>query len=63
VSFSVGEGLPFFQRFVFYVDDKGIQDIKGPGRKRYVRLVLRDLSYKLRKTNEARDWTTPEVFT
>jgi hypothetical protein len=63
VSFSIGEGLPFFQRFVFYIDDKGIQDIRGNGRKRFVRLSLRDLSYKLRKTDEARDWTSPAVFT
>ena len=33
ISFSIGEGLPYFQRFVFYIDDKGLQDIKGPGRK------------------------------
>ena len=63
VSFSVGEGLPYFQRFVFYIDDKGIQDIRGPGRKRLVRLGLRDLSAKLRKTDETRDWTVPAVFT
>jgi hypothetical protein len=63
VSFSLGDGLPYFQRFNFFLDDKGIQDISGPGRKRYVRLDLRDLSYKLRKTDEARDWTSPAVFT
>jgi hypothetical protein len=63
VSFSLGEGLPWFERFVFYIDDKGIQDIRGPGRKRCVRLGLRDLSAKLRKTDEARDWTAPAVFT
>ncbi|MCL2129164.1 MAG: hypothetical protein FWH35_02290 [Treponema sp.] len=63
VSFSIGEGLPYFQRFLFYVDDKGFQDIKGPGRKRYVQIGLRDLSAKLRKTDEARDWTAPAVFT
>jgi hypothetical protein len=63
VSFSLGEGLPFFERFVLYVDDNGIQDIRGPGRKRFVRLGLRDLSAKLRKTDEARDWTAPAVFT
>jgi hypothetical protein len=63
VSFSLGDGLPFFQRFVFYLDDKGIQDIRGPGRKRCVRLGLRDLSARLRKTDEARDWTAPAVFT
>jgi hypothetical protein len=63
VSFSMGEGLPYFQRFVFYIDDKGIQDVRGPGRKRYVFIGLRDLSAKLRKTDEARDWTAPAVFT
>ncbi|GHV14595.1 hypothetical protein FACS189491_11090 [Spirochaetia bacterium] len=62
VSFSLGDGLPYFQRFVFYLDDKGIQDIKGPGRKRHARLGLRDLSAKLRKTDESRDWTAPAVF-
>jgi hypothetical protein len=62
VSFSLGEGLPWFERFVFYIDDKGIQDIRGPGRKRRVRLGLRDLSAKLRKSDEARDWTAPAVF-
>jgi len=63
VSFSIGEGLPYFQRFVFYIDDKGFQVIQGPGRKRYVRIGLRDLSARLRKTDEARDWTSPAVFT
>jgi hypothetical protein len=63
VSFSLGEGLPWFERFIFYLDDNGVQDIRGPGRKRYVRLGLRDLSAKLRKTDEARDWTAPAVFT
>ena len=63
ISFSLGEGLPFFERFIFYIDDNGIQDIKGPGRKRFVRLGLRDLSAKLRKTDEKRDWTVPAVFT
>ena len=63
VSFSIGEGLSYFQRFIFYIDDKGIQDIKGSGRKRYVQIGLRDLSARLRKTDEARDWTSPAVFT
>jgi hypothetical protein len=63
VSFSLGEGMPWFERFIFYIDDNGIQDIRGPGRKRSVRLGLRDLSAKLRKTDEARDWTAPAVFT
>jgi hypothetical protein len=63
VSFSPGEGLPWFEWFIFYLDDKGIQDIRGPGRKRCVRLGLRDLSVQLRKTDETRDWTAPAVFT
>jgi hypothetical protein len=62
ISFSLGEGLPWFERFVLYIDDNGVQDIRGPGRKRFVRLGLRDLSAKLRKTDEARDWTAPAVF-
>jgi hypothetical protein len=62
VSFSLGENLPFFQRFVFYIDEKGVQDLRGPGRKRYVKLGLLDLSYKLRKSDEAKDWTSPAVF-
>jgi len=63
VSFSIGEGLPYFQRFIFYMDDKGIQDVRGPGRKRRIFIGLRDLSAKLRKTDERRDWTAPAVFT
>jgi len=63
VSFSMGDGLPFFRRFVFYLDEKGIQDIRGNGRKRFVRLNVQDLSAKLKKTDEARDWTSPAVFT
>jgi len=62
VSFSIGEGLPFFNRFLFYIDDKSIQDIKGNGRKKYVMIGLRDLSYKMRKSDEARDWTSSVVF-
>jgi len=63
VSFSLGEGLTYFQRFIFFVDEKGVQDVRGPGRKRFVYIELRDLSYKLRKTDENRDWTSPAVFT
>jgi hypothetical protein len=63
VYFSLGEGLPYFLRFVFYIDEKGLQDIKGEGRKRYVLIGLRDFSYKLRKTDEARDWSSPAIFT
>jgi hypothetical protein len=63
ISFSLGEGLPWFERFIFYIDDSGIQDIRGPGRKRCVRLGLRDLSARLKRTDEARDWTAPAIFT
>jgi len=63
VSFSIGEGLAYFHRFRFFIDGKGVQDIKGSGRKRYVFIGLRDLSEKFRKTDEARDWTSPAVFT
>jgi hypothetical protein len=61
--FSLGEGLPYFERFIFYLDGEGIQDIKGPGRKRRIRLGLRDLSGKLRKSDETKDWAVPAVFT
>jgi hypothetical protein len=63
VYFSLGEGLPFFQRFIFIIDDKGVQDIRGSGRRRYVYIGLRDFSAVLRKTDEARDWSAPAVFT
>ncbi|AEF82654.1 hypothetical protein [Leadbettera azotonutricia] len=63
ISFSLGEGLPWFQRFVLYVDDNGFQDIRGPGRRRTLRLGLRDRSALLRRTENSRDWTHPAVFT
>ncbi|GHV81837.1 hypothetical protein AGMMS49991_03950 [Spirochaetia bacterium] len=63
IGFSLGEGLSFFERFILYVDDQGFQDIRGPGRKRFLRLVLRDRTALLRKTDENRDWTAPAVFT
>ena len=63
ISFSLGEGLSYFQRFVFYIDEKGLQSVRGPGRKRYILIGLHDLSYKLRKTDENRDWTSPAVYT
>ena len=63
VSFSIGNGLSYFERFIFYVDDKGLQEIRGEGRKRFVKIGLRDLSARLRKSDEARDWTAPAVFT
>jgi len=62
VSFSMGEGLPYFQRFRFFVDDKGVQDVSGPGRKRFAFIGLRDLSASLRKTDQSRDWASPAVF-
>jgi hypothetical protein len=55
IFFSLGDGLPFFERFVFYIDEKGIQDIRGSGRKRFVHISLKDLSYTLRKTDEQMD--------
>src|SRR5215510_8066077 len=63
VSFSLGDGLPYFQRFIFYIDEKGIQDIRGEGRRRYVLLNLWCLSAMLKKSDEARDWTSHAVFT
>ena len=63
VSFSIGEGLQYFQRFNFLIDDKGVQEVKGEGRKRFVYIGLRDFSAMLRKTDEARDWSYPVVFT
>src|SRR5215510_2896626 len=35
IAFSLGDGLPYFQRFNLYNDEKGIQDVRGEGRKRY----------------------------
>ncbi|GHU90180.1 hypothetical protein FACS189476_10000 [Spirochaetia bacterium] len=63
ISFSLGEGLPYFQRFVLYVDDNGFQDIRGPGRRRTLRISLQDRSALLRKTEQSRDWTAPAIFT
>jgi hypothetical protein len=63
ISFSLGEGLSYFQRFIFFIDEKGIQNVRGSGRKRYIFIGLRDLSYKLRKTDENRDWSSPAVYT
>ncbi|MDR0442548.1 MAG: hypothetical protein LBH44_03980 [Treponema sp.] len=63
VSFSIGDGLSYFHRFTFFIDDNGIQDIRGPGRKKFVCIGLRDFSAKLKKTDEARDWTASAVFT
>jgi hypothetical protein len=62
VSFSFGDDLPYFQRFKFHINDKGIQDIKGPGRRRCVRIGLEDLSARLKKTDGAKDWSSPAVF-
>jgi hypothetical protein len=57
VSFSLGERLPYFQRFIFYIDDRGIQDVRGPGRKRYVLiglLICRQNCGKLTKAGTGR---------
>jgi hypothetical protein len=58
----MGEGLSYFQRFTFYIDERGIQEVKGNGRKRIVYIELHDLSAKLRKTDENKDWTSPAEF-
>ena len=63
VSFTAGEGLPYFRRFSFLINDKGIQDIRGPGRKRLARIGLRDFSARLRGADGVRDWTAAAVFT
>jgi len=63
VSFSAGEGLPFFRRFGFLIDDRGIRAERGPGRRRRVRIALRDFSARLRVADGARDWAAPAVFT
>jgi hypothetical protein len=63
VYFTVGEGLPWFHRFTLYINEKGIQDIRGPGRSRAARLVMRDLSGTLRETDRFRDWTEDSSFT
>jgi hypothetical protein len=62
VSFSVGNGRPFARRFALYVDEAGFRELRGPGSRRRVRIALGDLSYALRKTDEARDWRNPVVF-
>jgi hypothetical protein len=62
VYFTVGEGLPWFHRFTMYINEKGIQDIRGPGRRRYARLVMRDLSGTLRESDRNRDWTENCTF-
>jgi hypothetical protein len=62
IFFSMGEGLSYFKRFIFYINERGIQEVKGNGRKRFVYIGLYDLSAKLRKTDENRDWTSPAEF-
>ncbi|MDR1148971.1 MAG: hypothetical protein LBK66_10105 [Spirochaetaceae bacterium] len=63
VYFTVGEGLPWFHRFTMFINEKGVQDIRGPGRRRVARLVMRDLSGTLRESDRNRDWTENCVFT
>jgi hypothetical protein len=62
VSFSVGNGRPFARRFSLYADEAGFRVLRGPGSRRRVRVALGDLSYSLRRTDEARDWRNPVVF-
>jgi hypothetical protein len=63
VYFTVGEGLAWFHRFTFYINEKGIQDIRGPGRRRTARLVLRDLSGRLSECDRNSDWNEKRAFT
>jgi hypothetical protein len=46
-----------------YINEKGIQNIHGPGRRRTARIVMRDLSGALRESDRNRDWTENCVFT
>ncbi|GHU40843.1 hypothetical protein FACS1894190_08230 [Spirochaetia bacterium] len=62
VYFTVGEGLSWVHRFTLFVNDQGFQDIRE-GRRRMVRLVLRDRSAALQKSDENRDWSTANSFT
>jgi hypothetical protein len=63
VFFTVGEGLQWFHRFTLYVNEKGMQDIRGPGRRRAARIVMRDLSGMLSECDRHRDWTEDCTFT
>jgi hypothetical protein len=63
IYFTVGEGLPWVHRFTMYINEKGIQDVRGPGRSRTARIVLRDLSGTLRESDKNRDWTEDCTFT
>jgi hypothetical protein len=62
VSFSVGNGRPYARRFSLYADEAGFRVLRGPGSRRRVSVALGDLSYSLRRTDEARDWRNPVVF-
>ena len=62
VYFTVGEGLPWLKRFAFRIDERGIQDLRGPGRERRARIGLADESWRLRRADEANDWTAPAAF-
>jgi hypothetical protein len=61
--FSVGDGLTWFHRFIFFVNDSGFQNERGEGRKRRVRLVLRDRAELLRKSDEQKNWKEAAAFT
>ncbi len=63
VSFFPGrKGCHIFSVSFFILTIGGIQDVRGPGRKRCALIGLRDLSAELRKNDESRDWTAPAVY-
>jgi hypothetical protein len=63
VWFSVGEKNNWFHRFTLFADGQGYRDIKGPGGRRLMRMVLVDRAEALKKTVKMRDWTNPVVLT
>lgn len=62
VFFTVGDGLSWVHRFTLFVNDSGFQYVRE-SRKKRIRLVLRDRSAALKKSDENRDWTTANTFT
>ena len=63
VWFTAGNGLAWFRRFTFYVDQRGIIDIRGYGKKRMARIGFRDISYKMGNSDGGKDWKTAAVIT
>jgi hypothetical protein len=61
VWFTVGE-LPWFRRFTLFADERGLQDIRGPWKRRQMRIIMRDGSWRLRVTERERDWTNPAEY-